>query len=408
MRVSDGRGAITILGLRSLTKYQARVQGFAGGAYITSEPVSFTTTDLPSSLKGAKIEGMGQGSGGYTLLSPLGFQGDSVAYALIFDNRGELRWYRSFHEGVPAADAQQVANGDYLVFVGATHGGEPTYGRYIQVRPSGEVVRDYTATAPLYTDGHEILISFQGDSVQAVYLFGYDFRPGDISFWGGPTDGNIAAHYLLKQDAVGHVQFLWSARDHFSITDWIEPYVNVPPVDFDHPNALALDRDGNYIVSFRNLAEVTKINAHTGAIMWRLGGKHNQFTFINDPSHGFSAQHFVRVLENGNLLLFDNGTSNTPQESRAVEYRLDLASMTATMVWEYRHSPPLYNPYVGSVQRLRNGNTAIGYGFQSRVVEVNTSNQPVWDAQLLMGTDHRPTFFYRAIRIESLYKYASP
>jgi len=31
--------------------------------------------------------------------------------------------------------------------------------------------------------------------------------------------------------------------------------------------------------------------------------------------------------------------------------------MTATMVWEYRHDPPVFTPFVGTVQRLRSGNT---------------------------------------------------
>jgi hypothetical protein len=40
----------------------------------------------------------------------------------------------------------------------------------------------------------------------------------------------------------------------------------------------------------------------------------------------------VRVLGNGNLLLFDNGLRHDPSETRAVEYRLDNTAMTATLL----------------------------------------------------------------------------
>jgi hypothetical protein len=107
--------------------------------------------------------------------------------------------------------------------------------------------------------------------------------------------------------------------------------------------------------------EITKIDRKSGAIIWRWGGKHNQFTFAND-SIGFSHQHCIRVLPNGHYLLFDNGNFHTPNFSRAVEYVIDAEAMTATEVWEYRHSPDLYTFAMGSVQRLENGNTLIGWG----------------------------------------------
>ena len=40
----------------------------------------------------------------------------------------------------------------------------------------------------------------------------------------------------------------------------------------------------------------------------------------------------MRVLGNGNLLLFDNGLRHDPPETRAVEYRLDTTAMTATLL----------------------------------------------------------------------------
>jgi len=161
----------------------------------------------------------------------------------------------------------------------------------------------------------------------------------------------------------------------------------------------AIDADGNLLVSFRNSDEITKINSRTGEIIWRLGGKKSQFTFVNDPLNGFSHQHGIRRLQNGNLILFDNGSLYSPPESRAVEYKLDEQAKTAELVWEYRHTPALYGFALGFAQRLANGNTLISFGTSQRVIEVDRSGAKQWELAILGAQ----VYNYRAFRIESLY-----
>ena len=50
-------------------------------------------------------------------------------------------------------------------------------------------------------------------------------------------------------------------------------------IDYCHTNAIEQDNDGNILISSRNMDEITKINRITGQIIWRLGGKNNQFEF---------------------------------------------------------------------------------------------------------------------------------
>jgi hypothetical protein len=159
-------------------------------------------------------------------------------------------------------------------------------------------------------------------------------------------------------------------------------------------------------VSFRNTAQVMKIDAESGAVVWRLGGIRNEFTIMGDPFGGFSAQHSAGILPNGNLLLYDNGTSHVPPETRAVEYALDLAAKTATMVWEFRRLPPIYTDAVGLVQRLQNGNTLIGYGRVGHATEAGPDGLPTWEVDL--SVDGEPAFVYRFVRIGSLYQYLEP
>jgi hypothetical protein len=106
-------------------------------------------------------------------------------------------------------------------------------------------------------------------------------------------------------------------------------------------------------------------------------------------------------------LFYDNGLLHTPPESRAVEYRLDLGAMTATLVWQYRHDPPLFTPFVGSVQRFQNGNTLVGFGAAATMTEVTPEGQVLWEGRLTVNGQPVP-YFYRARRVASLYRYQPP
>jgi hypothetical protein len=92
-----------------------------------------------------------------------------------------------------------------------------------------------------------------------------------------------------------------------------------------------------------------------------LGGKNNEFNFLND-SIGFSHQHHIRRLENAHIMLFDNGNYHTPAFSRVVEYSIDEGAKTLFLEWQYRHTPEIFSSAMGSAQRLSNGNTLIGWG----------------------------------------------
>jgi len=135
------------------------------------------------------------------------------------------------------------------------------------------------------------------------------------------------------------------------------------------------------------------------------------------------------MLDNGNLLLFDNGNGRPATEggqySRALELALDWSSMTAAKVWEYRHQiggnggTPVYkySYRVGAAQRLANGDTIIWFGADIdpttlapkspqtyTLVEADASPAAgavaVLDVQDPSGTLRFP---YRALPVETLF-----
>ncbi|MCX6163997.1 MAG: aryl-sulfate sulfotransferase, partial [Ignavibacteriae bacterium] len=163
-----------------------------------------------------------------------------------------------------------------------------------------------------------------------------------------------------------------------------------------HGNSIAVDTDNNIIISSRHMDEITKINTSTGNIIWRLGGKNNQFTFINDTI-GFSHQHDARRINNGHLTLYDNGNFHTPPRSRAIEYVLNETSnpKTATLVWQYRRTPSIYASATGNVQRLPNGNTLIGWGMSNvTLTEVTPAGSIMYELYLPVTMSSYRSFRY--------------
>ena len=80
--------------------------------------------------------------------------------------------------------------------------------------------------------------------------------------------------------------------------------------------------------------------------------------------------------------------------------------MTATKVWEYRHTPAVYTMFTGAVERRTNGNTVVQFAMAGLVVEVDPAGQVVWTGQLLEGGV--PATLYRLNPAHSLYEYIRP
>jgi len=401
----NGADTIAVLGLKPQTAYYETVDLMGPDGASRSDTVQITSGVLPADLQTVRLVLTGSPGPGYTLTA---LYVDTSAYVVAFDDAGAVRWYRGFAEGLGPGEAKQQVNGNFTVYIGQSFGSNPSYGRYLEFRPSGEIVQDFYAGQPYYTDNHELDLTVGDAQRDGAYLFGYDIRFVDLSPYGGPINAPVAGHALLHHSSDGVPEFLWSTWDHFALIDCINPPAGqIANLDFDHPNSFAFDLDSSYIVSFYRFNAVVKIDARTGRVLWQLGGLKNEFTILNDPlTGGFGAQHNAQILDNGHLLMYDNGQYHSPPESRAVEYSLDLTSMTATMVWQYRHSPPIFTAVVGSAQRLKNGNTFVAFGEAGHVADATSDGTVVWEGDLQV--DGVNAFVYRAIRISSLYRHDRP
>ena len=339
-----------------------------GPTYVTLPP------DFPPITVTTSTTGTGDG---YVFITPFSLS-ILTPYLIIADNSGQPVYYKP----VPsfATDFKRQPNGLLTYWTG---------GQFYAMDNSYNVVDTYQAGNGYTADAHDLQLLPDGHAL----LMAYDNQPVDMSQIapGGLPTATVTGLIVQELDTSKNVVFEWRSWDHFNITDTMVP-LTTTVVDYVHGNAIELDTDGNLLLSSRHMSEITKINRQSGDIIWRLGGKNNQFTFVNDPAPHFDFQHDIRRLPNGDITLFDNRTNLTPLYSRAVEYHLDEGAKTATLVWQYRNTPDTFGLATGNVQRLSNGNTFIGWGFGLLATEVTPEGSKAFELALA------PNFSYRAFR----------
>jgi len=179
---------------------------------------------------------------------------------------------------------------------------------------------------------------------------------------GGNTNALIIILIIQEFDSNKNLIFQWNAWEHLNIADYQNLNLTSNRIVWMHGNSIDIDLDSNILISNRRSSEVMKIDRNNGDVIWYFGGPNNEFSITNDPYNGFSRQHDVRRIENGNILLFDNGNDHDPPISRAVEYEIDESEKTADLVWDFSHPEGYVGLAMGSVQRLPNNNTLINWG----------------------------------------------
>jgi hypothetical protein len=155
----------------------------------------------------------------------------------------------------------------------------------------------------------------------------------------------------------GDLAFSWDTREH--LTPKAPSNLDEYPDPF-HLNSLSFGENNELFVSILTMKEVVRIQYPNGKVLDEISRE--KWKFQNDSFGGFTYVHSVKYLGNNRLLLFDNGDEGR-RNSRAVEYELDYKNKIAKLVWEFRaYFPNGFRESGGSVQRLSNGNTIIGWG----------------------------------------------
>jgi Arylsulfotransferase (ASST) len=307
--------------------------------------------------------------------------GASWQYVAVFNNNGvPIWWMKSAGTSIPA-DAELLNNGDIVWTHAYGYGGAGAE----EHRLDGTLVRTIN-TVGTGADHHDLQLLPNGD-----YLMGTTFtRYGaDMSMCGGSTSGKLMDFELQELTPSGSLVWSWLASDHIPVSEVAPEFKSTCSSSGDVYHWNSVEPDGNdYVLSFRNLDAVYAINQVTGAIDWKLGGtpRPESLTVIGDPLSAvstFCGQHDARVLADGSLTVYDDGTGcNRPP--RAVHYAIDTAARTATFVESItrRFSSSWC---CGSARKLPGGDWVVGWGAQPFVSEQTPTGATLFQLTFTQG-----------------------
>lgn len=375
----DGDVTLPVFGLLPGTTYELRVTAYGKDGGIESDPLPLATGALPEDLPAFRAGGPSP-SPGYVLFA-------SGVYGLIIDNTGRVVWYVRFADG-PSLNFQAQPNGRYVArpATPAQIDSLPV----LEYDPFGNVTRRLDCARDLRPRFHDLIVEPDG----GYWIMCDEARTMDLTAIGGVPDAQVVGTVVQHLGPTGALLFEWSPFDHFEVTDLDEASRAGVSVNWTHGNAIDLDRDGNLLVSFRSLSEITKIDTRTGAVIWRMGGRRSQFSF-DGPALPFRSQHGVRVAAAGELVLLDN--LGEAESSRAERYTVDDAGHTLRLSGIYSPTGPTRATLGGTTQLLPDGHTLVAFGDGAAVIEYDATGAVAW------RIEGDPGYVFRAQRILSLY-----
>lgn len=349
---------------------------------IEGEPAFINDVVVPADFPAIDYTLYGETAPGYLFLS--NFFGPP--YILILKNDGTPWFYRKVEDTSIDFKVQPTGVLTRRII-------DDVYG-FVSMDSNYNTLDTFLCDNGYFVDQHDIQLLENGHAL----LIASESRTMDMSALvpGGNPEAEVIGEHIQEIDENGNSVFEFLSWDNFEILAATGVDFTASEIDYVHANSVAVDFDGNLLMSSRNLSECTKINRQTGEIMWRLGGKYNQFNYINEVD-SINYQHDFRPVPGvpGNYTIFDNG--NERGFSRVVEYQIDTMAMTATKVWEYRPEPDILDNSMGNAQRLPNGNTMINWA----AAELPKANEVTQAGELLYEANFvSPTPGYRTFRFE--------
>jgi hypothetical protein len=327
------------------------------------------------------VPARGRTARGYVLLAVK--RGPGQDGPQIVDDAGHVVWFRPAppHSAVTGFRVQRYRGQPVLTWwQGRTRYGHGMGEYAILDRHYREIAR-VRAGHGYMGDHHEFQLTPRGTAYMSVYAP----RSMDLSSVGGPRHGTIFESIVQEVDvASGRVVWEWHSADHLPVSEGMTPPKDGKPHDYFHVNSVDEDRDGNLLISARNMHAIYAVRKRTGRVLWRLGGKRSDFAL--GPGASFAFQHDAEWLRGGALSrgatisLFDNeATPPTADQSRGLVLRLDMRARTARVVREYTHPDRLLSIAEGNLQTLPDGHLFVGWGPERHISELARDGRLLFD-----------------------------
>lgn len=358
--------SISLFNLKEATDYNYRI--IISAEYqpeiYESEVFSFSTPSIPVEVTGFYDETnniIQETSDGYFLFHSMTRPG----CLFLVNNRGKLVWYRLTTHAVKAARVTEKNTlltleddlgsqfGDGNILMETTWGGDTLF---FAKTGQGGLDKIMHHDVQLTTYGHFVAIT-------------------NVMRNGLPGDG------IIVLDRQGNKMWEWNSFDHLETDEnYRQPWAN----------SIAIDEDGDFIVSFRSLSQVWKISAQTGEVIWKLGKNGDIYP---EDDEGILFQHFAHRDKDNNILLFDNG-SDDRTSSRIVSFAIDEGSRTASRVINTFLPDEYFSSIMGSALLMSDDHLLAASAVNGSILKVDMAGNIKWK----LKTADR---IYRAEYVES-------
>jgi outer membrane protein assembly factor BamB len=123
------------------------------------------------------------------------------------------------------------------------------------------------------------------------------------------------------------------------------------------------------LLAFRDIDRIAVVDVDRQRLVWEWG------------SGEMIGPHDPWLLENGNVMVFDNGSRPIDAHARAYSRVVEVDPRTGEIVWQYPREPDakFFSPSRGGAQPLPNGNVLITESTKGHVFEVTRDGELVWD-----------------------------
>ncbi|MSQ04243.1 MAG: hypothetical protein EXR71_20545 [Myxococcales bacterium] len=297
----------------------------------TADAATFSTPPLPVDFPSWSLTGT-PGWTGWMLVPML----DDAPGVVLMDQAGRVVWFTSLVDvwvGGGRSRVRRDGLGIWMASMGdqpATLTGVSWMGEVLQTVSLDGLNHDYTELS----DGRFAWNNF-------------DCRADD-------TLGRVCGNAIKVGKLSGPTAVVFSTWDEFDPNTDGEV---TGEADWTHANALFVEPDeASAWFGLRNFNAILHVDLTTGAVLDQVAGPHATLTPAGPSAHTHE-QHRFEVLADGNLVVHDNGT--TESNSRVVELALDRAAGTATVVSVLQHDPPVFDYALGDVHRAEDGSTLV-------------------------------------------------
>lgn len=378
------------------TNYSYRIITLKNGVKDISKTYTFASPSLPMFL-----QDQFKSNSTYPQQLPAAFKNGFMLFskretpgtAYIIDYNGNLRWYHMI-DGTGFKVSHFTKDKTIISILGKND--EPTsYGSEIlEINLSGDTVLhlkkgqgDFTQTI------HHEIIKNNNDDILTLFV---DEKIMDLSSIGGNKKDTVKGDGILIMDKDAKKIWKWSVFDVIDPFD--DPHLLKDKNDWMHANSLNFDKDGNYIISFYNIGQIWKVDAHSGKVLWKLG---KGGTISIPPGEGFSESHAVHINPEGNLMFFDNGVEKRRSEVFALQ--IDDEMKTAKVNLHFKLPVDVYNERMGSAYMINDTSILCCCSKKHITVLANRNGVLLWTLQTQI-----PPYRVEFLKSEQVEPYLQP